>query len=127
MAETISAGRDKPYTVVVAQDVLHHELFMSKFESVLAIAITLAAFATACLGWIATRWGLSPVREVTDMVAGISAERLSDRLPTTGLPPELKPLAAAFNAMLTAWMTHSDASASFLPTSRTNCAPLFPI
>lgn len=101
MAETVSAGSDKPYTVVVAQDIQHHEQFISKFESVLAIAITLAAFATAGLGWIATRWGLSPLREVTDMVAGISAEHLSDRLPTTGLPPELNPLAAAFNAMLT--------------------------
>lgn len=100
MAVTISAGSDKPYTVVVAQDIEHHERFMSKFGAVLAIAITLAAFATAGLGWIATRWGLSPLREVTDMVAGISAERLSDRLPTTGLPTELKPLATAFNAML---------------------------
>lgn len=101
MAVTISAGNDKPYNVVVAQDIQHHERFMSKFGAVLAIAITLAAFATAGLGWIATRWGLSPLREVTDMVAGISAERLSDRLPTTGLPPEIKPLATAFNAMLT--------------------------
>ncbi len=101
MAVTISAGSDKPYTVVVAQDIQHHERFMSKFGAVLAIAITLAAFATAGLGWIATRWGLSPLREVTDMVAGISAERLSDRLPTTGLSTELKPLATAFNAMLT--------------------------
>lgn len=100
MAVTIRAGGDKPYTVIVAQDIEHHERFMSKFRAVLAIAITLAAFATAGLGWIATRWGLSPLREVTDMVAGISAERLSDRLPTTGLPPELNPLAAAFNAML---------------------------
>jgi len=101
MAVTISAGSDKPYTVVVAQDIQHHERFMSKFGAVLAIAITLAAFATAGLGWIATRWGLSPLREVTDMVAGIYAERLSDRLPTTGLSTELKPLATAFNAMLT--------------------------
>lgn len=101
MAVTISTGSDKPYTVIVAQDIQHHEDFMSKFGAVLVIAITLAAFATAALGWIAARWGLSPLREVTNMVAGISAERLSDRLPVTGLPTELKPLAIAFNAMLT--------------------------
>ncbi|MHB0973848.1 MAG: heavy metal sensor histidine kinase [Thiobacillus sp.] len=101
MTATISAGGDRPYTVVVAQDIQHHDRFMSKFGAVLAIAITLAAFATAGLGWIATRWGLAPLREVTDMVAGISAERLSDRLPTAGLPAELKPLATAFNGMLT--------------------------
>lgn len=100
MALSITAGGDKPYTVIVAQDIQDHEHFIGKFRSVLAIAITLAAFATASLGWIVTRWGLFPLRQVTDTVANISAERLSDRLPSTGLPTELIPLAAAFNAML---------------------------
>jgi len=100
MAVSITAGGDKPYTVIVAQDIQSHELFLSKFRIVLAIAITLAAFATAGLGWIVTRWGLFPLRQVTSTVASISAERLSDRLPATDLPAELMPLAAAFNAML---------------------------
>ncbi len=100
MAVSITAGGDKAYTVIVAQDIQSHELFLSKFRTVLAIAITLAAFATAGLGWIVTRWGLFPLRQVTGTVASISAERLSDRLPATGLPAELMPLAAAFNAML---------------------------
>lgn len=100
MAVSITAGSGTPYTVAVAQDIEHHEIFMNTFRSVLGIAIALAALATASLGWIVTRWGLSPLRQVTDMVAGISAERLADRLPATGLPAELKPLATAFNAML---------------------------
>lgn len=100
MAVSITAGSGTPYTVAVAQDIEHHEIFMNTFRSVLAVAIALAALATASLGWIVTRWGLFPLRQVTDMVAGISAERLADRLPATGLPAELKPLATAFNAML---------------------------
>ncbi len=100
VAVSMAANNGRPYTVAVALDIQHHERFMNKFRSVLAIAIALAALATASLGWIATRWGLSPLRQVTHMVAGISAERLADRLPATGLPPELKPLATAFNAML---------------------------
>ena len=100
MAVSITAGSGKPYTVAVAQDIKHHELFMDTFRSVLGIAIALAALATAGLGWMATRWGLSPLRQVTHMVAGMSAEHLADRLPATGLPTELKPLADAFNAML---------------------------
>jgi len=100
MAVSIVAGNGKPYTVAVARDIQHHEHVMNTFRSVLAIAIALAALATASLGWIVTRWGLSPLRQVTDMVAGISAERLADRLPATRLPTELKPLASAFNAML---------------------------
>jgi len=100
MAVSKTAGNGRPYTVAVALDIEHHVHFMNRFRSVLALAIAVAALATAGLGWMATRWGLSPLRRVTHMVAGISAERLADRLPATGLPTELKPLAAAFNAML---------------------------
>jgi two-component system heavy metal sensor histidine kinase CusS len=67
---------------------------------VLGIAIVLAALTMAALGWIVTRWGLSPLRQVTNTVAGISAEHLGARLPASALPAELLPLAAAFNAML---------------------------
>jgi two-component system heavy metal sensor histidine kinase CusS len=100
VAVSMAAGNGRPYTVAVALDIEHHVHFMNRFRSVLALAIALAALATAGLGWMATRWGLSPLRRVTHMVAGISAERLADRLPATGLPTELRPLAAAFNAML---------------------------
>lgn len=100
MAVLVAAGNGRPYTVAVALNIEHHDLFMNKFRSVLAIAIALAALATASLGWAVTRWGLSPLRQVTNMVGGISAEHLAERLPTTGLPTELKPLATAFNAML---------------------------
>ena len=100
MVVSITAGSGGPYTVAVAQDIEHHELFMDTFRSVLGIAIALAALATAGLGWIVTRWGLLPLRQVTDTMASISAERLGARLPASGLPAELMPLTAAFNAML---------------------------
>ncbi len=96
----VTAGNGKTYTVAVGQDIGRHELFMNTFRIVLAIAIALAALTTASLGWMVTRWGLAPLRQVTDTVAGISAERLADRLPAADLPTELQPLATAFNAML---------------------------
>ncbi len=100
MAVSIAAGSGGPYTVAVAQDIEHHALFMDTFRSLLGSAIALAALAMASLGWIVTRWGLLPLRRVTDTVAGISAERLGARLEASGLPVELMPLASAFNAML---------------------------
>jgi two-component system heavy metal sensor histidine kinase CusS len=100
IAASITAGDGTPYIVALVQDIQHHELFMDTFRSLLGIAIALAALATASLGWAVTRWGLSPLRKVTDTVAGISAERLGARLPSAGLPAELMPLATAFNAML---------------------------
>lgn len=101
MAVSVADGNGRPYVVTVAQDIQHHEVFMDKFRLVLGIAIALAALVLAALGWAVTCWGLTPLHRVTDTVAGISAERLSARLPASGLPAELMPLAAAFNAMLT--------------------------
>ncbi|MDP2266477.1 MAG: heavy metal sensor histidine kinase [Thiobacillus sp.] len=100
LAVPIVAGTGQPFTVVLGQDIERHEMFMNTFRIVLAIAIALAALATAGLGWVVTRWGLAPLRQVTDMISGISAEHLADRLPDDHLPTELKPLATAFNAML---------------------------
>ncbi len=100
LAVPIAAGTGQPFTVVLGQDIERHEMFMNTFRIVLAIAIALAALATAGLGWVVTRWGLAPLRQVTDMISGISAEHLADRLPDDHLPTELKPLATAFNAML---------------------------
>jgi len=100
LAVPIIAGTGQPFTVVLGLDIKRHEVFMDTFRIVLAIAIALAALATAGLGWVVTRWGLAPLRQVTDMISGISAEHLADRLPDDHLPTELKPLATAFNAML---------------------------
>lgn len=96
----VRAADGTRYTVALSLDIQHHVRFMNTFRSVLAIAIALAALATAGLGWAVTRWGLFPLRRVTDTIAGISSESLTERLPATGLPTELQPLATAFNAML---------------------------
>ncbi|OYX27872.1 MAG: two-component sensor histidine kinase, partial [Hydrogenophilales bacterium 32-62-9] len=100
MAVTIVAGNGDSFNVAIARDIHTHEIFMDTFRTLLAAAIALAALATAGLGWMATRWGLTPLRQVTETMSGISAEHLSDRLPIQGMPTELQPLATAFNAML---------------------------
>lgn len=97
---SIPVGSGELHTVAVAQDIERHEMFMRTFRLVLGVAITLAALATAALGWLVARWGLLPLRHVTDMAARVSAERLGERLPAASLPAELEPLATAFNAML---------------------------
>jgi two-component system heavy metal sensor histidine kinase CusS len=94
------AGNGETYSVAAALDIQHHEVFMNRFRELLAIAMALAALATASLGWIAARRGLAPLRRVTELATGISAERLSSRLPVTEQPAELQALVAAFNAML---------------------------
>ena len=89
-----------PVTVAIALDITHHRMFMAKFRHMLAIAMALAVLATAALGWIATRRGLSPLRRVTQMAASISASRLTERLEEAHVPAELQALVSSFNVML---------------------------
>jgi two-component system heavy metal sensor histidine kinase CusS len=100
LAMGVRAGTGEFQTVAVALDMADHEAFMAKFRHMLAMAMALAVLATAGLGWIATRRGLSPLRRVAEMAASISAERLGTRLQSNVVPAELSALVAAFNAML---------------------------
>lgn len=88
------------YTVAVALDITHHQVFLAQFRRMLFWAMGLAALATAALGWIVVRRGLRPLGQVTAMAASISASRLAERLDTRHVPAELRELVAAFNAML---------------------------
>jgi two-component system heavy metal sensor histidine kinase CusS len=93
-----SAGADN--AVVIALDISHHRQFMDDFHRALAIATALAALLTAALGWGATRAGLGPLRQVTQLATRLSASRLGERLPASGVPAEIDALTTAFNAML---------------------------
>ena len=86
--------------VAVAVSIDHHIAFLDAFIRHLWLSIAGGALLTAALGWIAARRGLSPGREMTAVASSISASRLHDRLRVESLPPELSPLAAAFNEML---------------------------
>lgn len=89
-----------PYTVAIALNIDHHLAFLDEFKRMLALAMVLAAMATAALGWAVTRQGLRPLRRVTATAASISASRLGERLHVRHVPAELQDLVATFNAML---------------------------
>jgi two-component system heavy metal sensor histidine kinase CusS len=89
-----------PATVVVAVNIVHHQVFMAAFQRSLWWAIAASIALTALLGWIAARRGLAPVREMAAVAQGISAHRLGERLPPESVPTELTDLAVAFNDML---------------------------
>lgn len=88
------------YTVAIAVDIRHHQMFMLSFRGILVWAMLLAALFTAALGWFATRGGLSPLRGMARTASSISANRLAERLPAADAPGEIRALAEAFNAML---------------------------
>jgi two-component system heavy metal sensor histidine kinase CusS len=91
---------DSGPVIAVAVDTRHHAEFMATFQIALWGMIALAALAAAVLGWGAARAGLAPLRQIAQLAGRISAEQLAERLPADRVPPELRELAASFNAML---------------------------
>lgn len=89
-----------PLVVAVSTDLLHHEHFMRSFQSALWTAMGLAALVTGLLGWVAARRGLAPLREIRRSVAGITANRLDQRLSAASIPVELAEVAETLNEML---------------------------
>lgn len=64
------------------------------------MTVSLSALATALLGAWAARISLRPLRRMTELAGGVSAQSLTTRLPVSGLPPELGDLGQSLNAML---------------------------
>lgn len=87
-------------TAAIALEITHHRLFIDDFLVMLGLATVAAMLATAGLGWLATRAGLTPLVKMTQMATRLSARQLSERIPEAPLPTEIRTLATAFNAML---------------------------
>lgn len=90
----------RPAVVGVATDMAHHEHFMRAFRDALWSVVGMAALLSGSLGWGAARKGLAPLRDIRRRLAGITAERLDQRLAVDAIPAELAEVAATLNAML---------------------------
>ncbi len=86
--------------VAIALDISRDQEFMAEFREFLWFGMIMAALAMGWLAWVAVRKGLSPLNEVSTMMANISAQRLDMPIPTSGVPQELKELVSSFNTML---------------------------
>lgn len=89
-----------PVAVAVSTDMTHHEHFMHSFKTALWMVVGMAALLTGFLGWVAARRGLAPLREISRSAAGITANRLNQRLAVESIPVELAEVAQTLNEML---------------------------
>ncbi|MFY9329185.1 MAG: heavy metal sensor histidine kinase, partial [Georgfuchsia sp.] len=89
-----------PMLVAVSTDMIHHEHFMRSFRVALWTVVGLAALLTGLLGWVVARRGLAPLREIRRNAAGITANRLNQRLSADSLPVELAEVAETLDEML---------------------------
>jgi two-component system heavy metal sensor histidine kinase CusS len=81
-------------------DITHHQHFLQRMQHLIWLTVGLSALATALLGAWAARSGLRPLRRMSAVASGVSAQSLNARLPETDMPPELAEMAHHFNAML---------------------------
>ncbi|VVP87927.1 Sensor kinase CusS [Pseudomonas fluorescens] len=81
-------------------DITHHQHFLQRMQHLIWLTVGLSALATALLGAWAARSGLRPLRRISAVAKGVSAQSLNARLPEENMPPELAEMAHHFNAML---------------------------
>ncbi|MDB5994510.1 MAG: two-component sensor histidine kinase, partial [Pseudomonas sp.] len=81
-------------------DITHHQHFLQRMQRLIWLTVGLSALATALLGAWAARSGLRPLRRMSAIASGVSAQSLNARLPEEEMPPELAEMAHNFNAML---------------------------
>ena len=93
---------DKPDSpqLTLLLDITHHQHFLQRMQRLIWLTVGLSALATALLGAWAARSGLRPLRRMSNVAKGVSAQSLNARLPEESMPPELAQLAHQFNAML---------------------------
>ncbi|MFJ3367485.1 heavy metal sensor histidine kinase [Pseudomonas sp. NPDC086251] len=90
---------DSPHLTLLL-DITHHQHFLQRMQHLIWLTVGLSALATALLGAWAARSGLRPLRRMSAVARGVSAQSLNARLPEEHMPPELAEMAHHFNAML---------------------------
>ena len=98
-ARTNIAGAP-PALVAAATDLARHEHFMNSFQIALWSVVGFAAVLTGFLGWVAARRGLAPLKTIRQSAAGITANRLDQRLSAASIPEELAAVVETLNEML---------------------------
>ena len=98
--EPIEDGDLRQVVVFIALNTDDHHRFLVVFYRTLWLAIGAGIVAIVLLGWLAAKRGLTPLRDMTEVARGVTANRLGERLPLDTLPVELLDLGKAFNGML---------------------------
>lgn len=88
------------YTLQIAQDRSVDDQFTRNFAALLAIILALGVIAAAAIAVTVTKRGLRPLAEMTRSLQRVGPTHLHERVPLSGWPRELQPLAAAFDDML---------------------------
>jgi two-component system heavy metal sensor histidine kinase CusS len=100
LVATLEQNGGQTSTLQVAQDRSADEQFMKEFGALLAAVLALGILASAVIAFTVTKRGLRPLAKMTRSLRRVGPKRLHERVPLTGWPREVQPLAVAFDEML---------------------------
>jgi two-component system, OmpR family, heavy metal sensor histidine kinase CusS len=87
-------------TLQLAQNRTHDERFTTHFAALLAGMLGCAVLTCAGIASLVARRVLRPLKILAESVERVGATHLDERMPVSGWPDELQPLALGFNKML---------------------------
>jgi two-component system, OmpR family, heavy metal sensor histidine kinase CusS len=99
-AEVPRGGGREMLTYQVALDSSHVAARLKTYRISLVVVVAVASAATALLGWMITRRGLRPLKEITATAQRITATGLDEHIRGNAWPEELALLAVEFDRML---------------------------
>ncbi len=97
---TSETASGRPFLIQVGQDRSPDEQFSLEFGAMLAVVLVFGIFLAAMIATTVAKRGLRPLAEMTRSFKRVRPAHLDERVPPTGWPRELQPLAAAFDDML---------------------------
>jgi len=97
-SDAVTDGR--VFTIQVAQDRSGDERFATRFGFLVAAVLALGILAAALIARTIAHRGLRPLGEMKRSLGRVSPPDFSDRIDPARWPPELRPLAIAFDDML---------------------------
>ncbi len=99
-SEKILNSNNSFWIIQVVVDIEDDVIFNHNFLQHLIIAVVFGSILAMVLGYIVTRRGLNPIKEITKAAERITVTQMHEKLDTHQWPDELKTLALSFDAML---------------------------
>jgi heavy metal sensor kinase len=90
-------GKAPSFIVQCAQNIDEQMELLRNYGLILSLSILSIMIISATGGFLIARRALSPIRQISDRIKGISESNLAERIPPRNVPKELRGLAVSFN------------------------------
>ena len=87
-------------TLQLAQERTHEDRFATYYAALITVMLGCVVLTCAGVAILVTRRTLLPLKRLAESIERTGATRLEERVPVSGWPDELQPLAVSFNKML---------------------------